>query len=51
MYSLQVNAHGNRIVCRGTEPRRSYRVVFVGSYQDCQNCPIASYQLSYAQEG
>ncbi len=46
MYSLQVNAHGNRIVCKGTDQRRSYRIVFVGSYADCQACPVASYQLA-----
>ncbi len=40
MYSLQVNSHGNRIVCKGTDVRRSYRIVFVGSYLDCQHYNI-----------
>lgn len=35
-YSLQINSHGNRIVCKGTEVRNSYRIVFVGSYAACQ---------------
>ena len=36
MYSLQINAHGNRIVCKGTEVRNSYRIVHVGTYAECQ---------------
>ncbi len=35
-YSLQINAHGNRIVCKGTEVRSSYQIVYVGSYAACQ---------------
>lgn len=35
-YSLQVDAHGNRIVCKGADARRGYRIVFVGSYAECQ---------------
>jgi len=30
MYSLQVNDHGNRIVCKGTDVRNSYRIIFTG---------------------
>lgn len=37
MYSLQINAHGNRIICKGTDQRNSYRIIFVGSYTACQN--------------
>jgi len=37
MYSLQVNAHGNRIVCKGTDVRNSYRIIFTGSYAACQS--------------
>lgn len=35
MYSAQVNSFGNVIVCKGTEERNSYRIIFVGSYQEC----------------
>lgn len=35
MYTAQVNAHGNVIVCRGADPRNSYRIVFTGTYADC----------------
>lgn len=36
MYGLQINAHGNCIVCKGTDQRTGYRIVFVGSYAACQ---------------
>jgi hypothetical protein len=35
MYTAQVNAHGNVIICKGEVERNSYRIVFRGSYQDC----------------
>lgn len=41
MYSLQIDAFGNRIVCKGTDQRRGYRIVFVGSYVECQRHPGA----------
>jgi len=35
MYTAQVNAFGNVIICKGDTVRNSYRIVFRGSYQDC----------------
>jgi len=35
VYSAQVNAHGNIIVCGDTIARNSYRVVFTGTYNEC----------------
>lgn len=35
MYTAQVNAFGNVIICKGDQVRNSYRIVFRGSYQDC----------------
>jgi hypothetical protein len=34
MYSAQVNAHGNVIVCKGTEVRNSYKIIATGTYQE-----------------
>ena len=33
IYSAQQNAHGNVIVCKGTDVRNSYRIIATGSYQ------------------
>jgi hypothetical protein len=35
MYTVQRNAHGNMIVCKGNVVRKTYRIVFSGSYQAC----------------
>jgi hypothetical protein len=35
MYTAQINAHGNIIVCKGSVVRKSYRIVFTGSYAEC----------------
>jgi hypothetical protein len=35
MYTAQKNAHGNIIVCKGSEPRTSYVIVFTGTYKEC----------------
>lgn len=35
MYSAQVNAHGNVIVCGDTVPRNSYRIIVTGTYKEC----------------
>ena len=35
MYTAQINAHGNVIVCKGSVVRNSYRIIFTGSYADC----------------
>jgi len=35
MYTAQINRHGNIIVCRGDEERRTYQIVFAGSYAEC----------------
>jgi hypothetical protein len=35
MYTAQQNAHGNIIVCKGSEVRNSYRIIYTGSYNEC----------------
>lgn len=35
MYTAQMNAHGNVIVCKGCEIRNSYHIIYTGSYNDC----------------
>lgn len=35
MYTVQINAYGNAIVCKGSDVRNSYRVVFTGTYAHC----------------
>ena len=35
IYSAQVNAHGNIIVCGDTIARKSYRIIATGSYAHC----------------
>ena len=35
MYSAQINAHNNIIVCKGCEVRTSYRIIFTGTYNEC----------------
>jgi len=35
MYTAQVNAHGNVIVCKGDAVRNSYRIIFTGTYAEC----------------
>jgi len=35
-YTAQRNAHGNVIVCKGHEVRKSYRIIFTGSFADCR---------------
>ena len=37
IYSAQVNAHGNIIVCGDTIPRNSYRIVKTGTYNECMD--------------
>ena len=34
IYTLQVNAHGNMIICGGEVVRNSYRIIGRGSYSD-----------------
>jgi len=34
MYSAQQNAHGNVIVCKGTDVRNSYRIIATGTYAE-----------------
>ena len=34
MYSAQQNAHGNIIVCKGTDVRNSYHIIATGTYQE-----------------
>jgi len=40
IYTAQVNQFGNVIVCGDDVPRNTYRIVFVGSYQECLNVKI-----------
>ena len=35
MYTAQINAHGNVIVCKGDTVRNSYRIAFSGTYNEC----------------
>lgn len=35
MYTAQINAHGNVIVCKGDTQRTSYRIVLTGTYAEC----------------
>ena len=35
MYTLQANAFGNMIICKGADVRNSYRIILTGTYQDC----------------
>jgi len=35
MYTAQVNAFGNVIVCKGDTVRNSYRIVYTGTYAEC----------------
>lgn len=35
MYTAQVNAFGNIIVCRGSVVRNSYNILFTGTYAEC----------------
>ena len=34
IYSAQKDAHGNVIVCRGTDERSSYKIIDTGTYND-----------------
>jgi hypothetical protein len=40
IYTAQVNQFGNVIVCGDDVPRKTYRIVFTGSYQECLNIKI-----------
>lgn len=46
MYTAQINAFGNVIVCKGDIVRSSYRIIFTGSYQDCLKLKVANVKLS-----
>lgn len=35
MYTAQVDAHANCIVCRGNEVRKGYTVIYAGTYDAC----------------
>lgn len=35
MYTAQIDAHGNCIVCKGNEQRRGYRITYTGTYNEC----------------
>ena len=38
LYSAQTNKHGNVIVCKGTLQRKTYKIIKVGTYDDCNQC-------------
>jgi len=46
MYSAQINSHGNVIVCKGTDVRNSYRIIYTGSYDECLR--VKALGLAYA---
>jgi hypothetical protein len=35
IYTAQKDSHNNWVVCRGTDQRRGYTIIFTGSYDDC----------------
>lgn len=35
MYTAQVDAHNNWIVCKGSEQRQGYRIAYSGTYSEC----------------
>jgi len=35
MYTAQINAFGNVIVCKGSDARNSYKIIFTGTYAEC----------------
>jgi len=35
MYSAQINSFGNVIVCKGCDVRKSYKIIFTGTYVEC----------------
>ena len=40
MYTAQINAHGNVIVCKGEVERSSYQIFFWGTYNDCLKAKV-----------
>lgn len=36
MYTVQIDAHKHKIVCKGDLPRKGYRIVFTGTHAECQ---------------
>jgi len=46
MYSAQINVHLNIIVCKGTDIRNSYRIIYTGSYDECLR--VKALGLAYA---
>jgi hypothetical protein len=35
MYTAQMNKFGNVIVCKGDDVRKSYRIIYTGTYAEC----------------
>jgi len=35
MYTAQINSFGNVIVCKGSDVRNSYKIIFSGTYAEC----------------
>jgi len=42
MYTLQIDAHGNSIVCKGAVPRSGYRIVRHGTYNECLRAKLGA---------
>lgn len=42
MYTAQINAHGNIIVCKGDRVRNSYKIICVGTYEACLRLKLGS---------
>jgi len=42
MYTAQINAHGNIIVCKGSVVRKTYRIIFTGEYEECMALKFGS---------
>ena len=42
MYTLQIDAHGNSIVCKGAAPRSGYRIVRHGTYAECLRAKLGA---------
>lgn len=35
IYTLQIDGHGNSIVCKGEVVRKGYRIEYRGTYRSC----------------
>lgn len=42
-YTAQIDRNGNIIVCKGSDVRNGYRIVFRGGYHACLRYKVAEY--------